>query len=118
MLMPFNSARDSGEIGGNPHLRRAASRRARGIGISGLSIAGWISFTVAVAGTLETFVPQPTICYHLTPSAASQESEFELATFAEPLVSISKSGHIWLTAPSRISGETGQNERNGALLGE
>ena len=33
---------------------------------------------VAVAGTLETFVPQPAICCHLTPSAASPESGLEL----------------------------------------
>ncbi len=63
-----------------------------------------------------------TRAYHLLPSDAicslSGERVRTSLTFAEPLVSISKSGHVWLTAPSRISGETGQNERNGALSGE
>src|SRR5688572_64585 len=32
----------------------------------------------ALTSTPQRLVPQPTICYHLTPSAASQESQFEL----------------------------------------
>src|SRR5687768_2972385 len=46
------------------------------------------------------------------------ERWLETMVFGEPLVSISKSGYVWLTAPPHISGETGQNERNGALSGE
>ena len=40
MLIPLNSKRRSGEIGRNPHLRRAASRRPRRYCVASLSTAG------------------------------------------------------------------------------
>ena len=51
-------------------------------------------------------------------SPPSTKRSYVRVLFGEPNGSVSNSGHVWLTALSRISGEPGQNERNGTLSGE